>query len=198
LAQIRDDLGECTRCKLAPTRTRLVFGDGSPSADLVFVGEAPGHDEDQQGLPFVGAAGEMLTRMITNVLRLRRDQVYIGNLLKCRPPANRDPQPDEITMCTPFLDRQLASIGPRLIVALGRPAAQFLLGTTEPVGRLRGQVHHRGDVPVIVTYHPAYLLRSPHEKRKAMDDLQQIRAVLQQATGVELPPPLSGREAREH
>ncbi len=196
LDAVRADLGDCARCKLAETRTRLVFGDGSPSADLVFVGEAPGRDEDRRGIPFVGAAGQMLTRMITNVLRLERSEVYICNVLKCRPPGNRNPQPDEIAACTPFLDRQIEAIAPRLIVALGRPAARHLLDTDAPVGSLRGRLHRRGSVPVIVTYHPAYLLRSPHEKPKAMDDLMRIREHLQRSTGRDLPPPLSARDVR--
>ncbi len=196
LDEVRAELGDCQRCSLASDRNHLVFGDGDEGAEIVFVGEAPGEEEDRQGIPFVGAAGSMLTAMITNVLRLERSQVYICNILKCRPPGNRNPQPDEVAACTPFLNRQLAALAPRLIVALGRPAAQFLLDSTAPVGRLRGQLHQRGDVPVIVTYHPAYLLRNPAEKRKAMDDLQRIRQAYEDRTGKPLPPPLRKSQVR--
>ena len=196
LEDVRNALGDCQRCSLAAGRNRLVFGDGSESAEIVFVGEAPGEEEDRQGIPFVGAAGNMLNAMITNVLRFERSQVYICNILKCRPPGNRNPAPDEVAACTPFLEKQLRALAPRLIVALGRPAAQFLLDSDAPVGRLRGQLHERGDVPVIVTYHPAYLLRNPAEKRKAMDDLQQIRRAYEELTGRPLPPPLKRSQVR--
>ncbi len=193
LSSILGDLGPCRRCALCRGRRNLVFGEGNPHADLVFVGEAPGADEDRQGRPFVGAAGSMLTRMITHVLRLERDEVYICNVLKCRPPNNRDPEPEEVATCTPFLERQLGAISPRLIVALGRFAAQHLLDTDQSIARLRGTVHDRGGVGVLVTYHPAYLLRNPSDKRKAMDDLMLIRTQVQELTGRELPPPRKGR-----
>ncbi len=193
LDEIRRDLGECTRCDLAEHRTKLVFGAGSERARIVFVGEAPGADEDRSGVPFVGKAGRMLTDMITNVLRTERGKVYICNVLKCRPPGNRNPLPTEVMTCTPYLERQLASIRPLVIVALGRFAAQHLLHSDAPVGRLRGRVHELGDARLIVTYHPAYLLRNPEEKRKAMDDLMLIRATLEECTGEPLPPVIRGR-----
>ncbi len=190
LSPVRQELGECQRCALHDSRAHLVFGVGSPTADLVFVGEAPGFEEDRQGEPFVGPAGGMLTNMIHNVLRLQREDVYIANVLKCRPPRNRNPEPGEIAMCSPFLERQLDALQPRLIVALGRFAAQYLLDSTDGVGRLRGRVHprRRNGCPVVVTYHPAYLLRNPEDKRKAMDDLMLIRSALEEATGTPLPP----------
>lgn len=193
LSTIRADLGHCRRCGLARGRRQVVFGEGNPYAELVFVGEAPGADEDRQGRPFVGAAGKMLTDMITRVLQLEREDVYIGNVLKCRPPENRDPEAEEVATCTPFLERQLGAISPAVVVALGRFAAQYLLDTEDSIARLRGKVHERGSVGVVATYHPAYLLRNPSDKKKALDDLMLIRRVLQERTGRELPPPMSGR-----
>ncbi len=195
LSTIRGELGHCRRCELARGRRRLVFGEGNPYAELVFVGEAPGADEDRQGQPFVGAAGKMLTDMITRVLRLERDDVYICNVLKCRPPGNRDPEEVEVATCTPFLERQLSAIAPSLVVALGRFAAQHLLDTQGSIAALRGQLHDRGATQVVVTYHPAYLLRNPSDKKKALDDLMLIRRALEERTGRELPPPMRGRRA---
>ncbi len=168
----------CTRCGLAATRNRTVFGVGSPSADLVFVGEAPGEDEDRQGVPFVGRAGQLLTDIIVKGMGMRREDVYICNVLKCRPPLNRDPNPEEVHCCEPFLLRQLDLMHPKVICALGRHAAQTLLRTGESTGRLRGRWHNYHDIPFRVTYHPAYLLRQPSEKRKTWEDVKAIMKVL--------------------
>jgi len=189
LRTLRQQLGECQRCALHEARTSIVFGEGSPTAEIVFVGEAPGGEEDRQGRPFVGPAGTMLTAMITNVLRMERSDVYICNVLKCRPPRNRNPQPEEVACCTPVVEGQLAAIRPALIVALGRFATQYLLAEDGPVGRYRGRVRQRPDgTPVVVTYHPAYLLRNEGDKRKAMDDLMLVRTTYEQLTGKQLPP----------
>jgi DNA polymerase len=162
----------CTLCGLHGTRTQVVFGVGDEQADWLFVGEAPGADEDRQGEPFVGRAGQLLNAML-QALGLSRERVYIANILKCRPPRNRDPRPEEAQACRPYLQRQIELLSPRVIVALGRIAAQNLLQTDTPIGRLRGRRHVYGQtaIPVVVTYHPAYLLRSPLEKRKAWQDL---------------------------
>jgi DNA polymerase len=172
---LRTAVAACQACPLGRSRTNTVFGTGDVSADWMVVGEAPGENEDLQGEPFVGAAGQLLDRMLQAVGRSRQGQgaqgVYIANVLKCRPPANRNPQPPEIAQCEPFLVRQVALLRPRLILAMGRFAVQTLLGSNEPIGRLRGQVHHYQGVPVVVTYHPAYLLRNPIDKRKAWADL---------------------------
>jgi uracil-DNA glycosylase len=173
LAVVREDLGECTRCKLSPTRTNIVFGVGSPSASLMFVGEAPGAEEDRRGEPFVGAAGQLLDRMI-GAMGWTRDTVYIANVLKCRPPNNRDPAPDEVAECLPFLHRQIEAVAPRIIVALGKPAAQALLQTSAPISALRGRFHQFRGVRVMPTFHPAFLLRSPDRKRDAWSDLKQV------------------------
>jgi len=177
LSSIRADLGDCQRCKLAPTRTNIVFGSGNPNADLVFVGEAPGFDEDQQGLPFVGAAGQLLTKIIESTGVLRED-TYICNILKCRPPDNRNPEPDEVLQCSPFLKRQLASIKPKIVCCLGKFAAQNLLQSSDSITRLRGRFHDIDGMRVIATFHPAYLLRSPEKKREVWEDMKQIRAEL--------------------
>lgn len=177
LEQVRAALGDCRRCGLSDTRTHLVFGVGNPGAKLVFVGEAPGYDEDVQGEPFVGAAGKLLTKII-QAMGLTRDEVYICNILKCRPPGNRNPQPDEIDMCTPFLNRQLAAISPECICALGKFAAQTLLGTEAPISKLRGRFHEYNGIRLMPTYHPAYLLRNPEGKRDVWNDIQQIMGVL--------------------
>jgi DNA polymerase len=171
----------CTRCELARTRTQTVFGVGDPRAELMVIGEAPGADEDRQGEPFVGRAGQLLNSML-RAMGHPREKVYIANVLKCRPPGNRDPKPEEVACCLPYLQQQVDLIGPKLILALGRIAAQNLLATDTPIGRLRGQVHRFGTraTPLIVTYHPAYLLRSPGEKRKAWTDLKLVRAELAQ------------------
>ena len=170
----------CTRCDLHSGRTRTVFGEGNRTADWLLIGEAPGREEDLQGEPFVGRAGQLLNAML-QAIGLRREQVYIANILKCRPPNNRDPRPEEVVCCEPYLIRQIDLIQPRLILALGRIAAQNLLKTETPIGKLRGRVHQFRDtgIPLIATYHPAYLLRSPAEKRKAWEDLQLAVATAQ-------------------
>jgi len=177
LAAVRDDLGDCRRCKLAAGRTTLVFGVGSPTAELMFVGEGPGADEDVQGEPFVGRAGQLLTKMI-EAMGYRRDEVYIANVVKCRPPGNRNPEPDEIEACEPFLRRQIEAVGPKVIVALGKFAAQTLLRSAIPITKLRGTWSTYGGVRLMPTFHPAYLLRSPEEKKKAWADLQLVMAEL--------------------
>lgn len=164
----------CTRCRLAEGRHKVVFGCGNPSAELMFVGEGPGADEDRQGLPFVGAAGELLTRII-QAIEMTREQVYIANVVKCRPPGNRDPQPDEVAACRGYLEKQIALVRPRVLVALGKVAAQTLLGNDAPIGRMRGQWHQVHGIPTMVTYHPAALLRNPALKRPTWEDIQQVR-----------------------
>ncbi len=171
LEDIRADLGECTRCRLSAGRTNIVFGEGNPESDLVFVGEGPGYDEDRSGRPFVGAAGQLLTRIIA-AIGFKRDEVYICNIIKCRPPNNRNPQPDEIRSCLPFLKRQLQCIEPRFVCALGKFAAQTLLETDTPISRLRGRLHRLGEMRVLPTFHPAYLLRNPEKKRQVWQDMQ--------------------------
>jgi len=178
LLELREALGDCRRCKLAPHRTQIVFGVGNPSARLLFVGEGPGQDEDRQGEPFVGRAGKLLTEIIVKGLRLRRDDVYIANVVKCRPPRNRNPEPDEVLACEPFLIRQIQLIGPEVIVALGKFAAQTLLRTTTPISRLRGTWHDYHGIRLMPTFHPAYLLRNPAEKRLVWDDVKQVMGVL--------------------
>jgi uracil-DNA glycosylase len=173
LAAIREELGDCTRCKLAGKRTNIVYGVGNPDAPLVFVGEAPGADEDRTGEPFVGAAGQLLTKMI-EAMGLGRGDVYICNILKCRPPGNRNPEPDEIAECEPFLKKQLAAIRPRMIVALGKFAAQCLLRSDAPISRLRGTWKAYEGIPLMPTYHPAFLLRTPSAKREVWADLQEV------------------------
>lgn len=173
LEGVRVELGDCHRCRLGAGRTNLVFGVGNPAARLVFVGEAPGGDEDQQGIPFVGEAGQLLTKII-QAMGFRRDEVYICNVLKCRPPQNRNPQPDEIEQCHPFLLKQLRAIGPEVIVALGTFAAQTLLRTKEPISKLRGVFHDYHGIPLMPTFHPAYLLRNAGMKREVWDDMQKV------------------------
>jgi len=173
LEAVRADLGDCQRCQLAGGRKNIVFGAGNPLAKLVFVGEGPGFEEDQQGLPFVGPAGQLLTRII-EAINLDRNQVYICNVIKCRPAGNRNPQPDEINACFPFLERQLAAIQPDFIVALGTFAAQTLLGTSTPISRLRGRFHEYNGIKVLPTYHPAYLLRNPDMKRAVWEDMKML------------------------
>jgi uracil-DNA glycosylase len=177
LERIREDLGDCTRCRLHKQRNKLVFGEGNPRAELVFVGEGPGHDEDVQGLPFVGRAGKLLTQMI-EAMRLRRDQVYICNVVKCRPPENRKPEDDEVATCSPYLYRQLEVIGPKAIVCLGATAAQALLKTKDSISRYRGQWFDFRGTKLLVTYHPAYLLRNPNAKSDVWKDLQKVMAHL--------------------
>jgi uracil-DNA glycosylase family 4 len=180
LRVIREDLGDCTRCKLhGQGRTQIVFGVGNPSADLMFVGEAPGGDEDIQGIPFVGRAGQLLTRII-EAIGLTRDEVYIANVIKCRPPGNRNPDPDEVEQCEPFLFRQIDAIKPRVIVALGTFAAKTLLKTQDPISRLRGRVYEYRGAKLIPTFHPAFLLRSPDRKRDVWEDMKKVRALLEE------------------
>ena len=178
LAGIRAEIGDCTRCKLHGLgRTQIVFGVGNPNADLMFVGEAPGADEDIQGIPFVGRAGQLLTKMI-EAMGFTRDAVYIANVLKCRPPGNRNPEPDEIATCEPFLFQQLASVEPKVVIALGAFAARTLLKTDAPISRLRGRVFDYRGAKLIPTFHPSFLLRSPANKREAWDDLKLALSIL--------------------
>jgi len=171
LRMIREDIGDCTRCALHKGRNRLVFADGSPTGRLMFVGEGPGADEDAQGLPFVGRAGQLLNNMIT-AMGLTREEVYIANVVKCRPPGNRTPEPEEANTCSPFLFRQIDVVRPEVIVALGATAATYLLGQRQPLAGLRGRVHSFRGTKLIVTYHPAFLLRDPRQKKEAWADLQ--------------------------
>lgn len=171
LRLIREDIGDCTRCALHKGRNKLVFADGDPNARLMFVGEGPGADEDAQGLPFVGRAGQLLNNMI-NAMGLKREDVYIANVVKCRPPQNRTPEPDEANTCSPFLFRQIDVVRPEVIVALGATAATYLLGQRQPLAALRGRVHSFRSSKLIVTYHPAFLLRDPRQKKEAWADLQ--------------------------
>ena len=182
LQLIRDEIGECTRCPLHKGRNKLVFGDGSPTARLMFVGEGPGADEDAQGLPFVGKAGQLLNNMIA-AMGLRREEVYIANVVKCRPPGNRVPEQEEGATCTPFLFRQIDVIRPQVLVALGATAATWLLGARQPLAGLRGRVHAFRGAQLIVTYHPAYLLRDPRQKKEAWADLQ----IAMRELGLKLP-----------
>jgi uracil-DNA glycosylase family 4 len=177
LERIREDIGECTRCRLHRQRTNIVFGVGNPKAELVFVGEGPGHDEDVQGIPFVGRAGKLLTQII-EAMGLRREDVYICNVVKCRPPENRTPEKDEIATCSPFLVRQLDAIRPKVIVCLGSIAAQMLLGTNQPISRFRGEWFDYRGARLLSTYHPAYLLRNPNAKGEVWKDLQKVMAAL--------------------
>jgi DNA polymerase len=178
LAAIREDLGDCVRCKLHGLgRRQIVFGVGNPNADLMFVGEAPGADEDIQGEPFVGRAGQLLTKII-EAIGLRREDVYIANVLKCRPPNNRNPEPDEVQQCEPFLLRQIDSVKPKVIVALGKFGAQCLLKTNDPITRLRGREYKFRDAILIPTYHPAYLLRTPSAKRDVWEDMKRVKELI--------------------
>ncbi len=174
LDALRTELGDCRRCKLWQGRTHLVFGVGNPHADLMFVGEGPGRDEDLQGEPFVGRAGQLLTEIVTKGMKLRREDVYIANVIKCRPPDNRNPEPDEIAACQPFLLRQVELVGPRVIVALGTFAAQTLLGTRTPISKLRGRWHDYHGIRLMPTLHPAYLLRNPNDKRLVWEDIKLV------------------------
>jgi uracil-DNA glycosylase family 4 len=182
LLKIREDLGECTRCKLHKGRNKIVFGDGNPKAQLVFVGEGPGADEDAQGLPFVGRAGKLLTQMI-EAMGLQRKDVYICNVVKCRPPENRAPEPDEVAACSPFLMRQIDSIQPKVIVCLGATAAKTILNTTRGISQFRGEWLEWRGYKLMATYHPAYLLRNPPAKADVWKDLQKVMAEL----GLQLP-----------
>jgi DNA polymerase len=180
LVAVRTDIGDCTRCKLhALGRRQIVFGVGSAEADLMFVGEAPGADEDIQGIPFVGRAGQLLTRII-EAIGLRREDVYIANVIKCRPPGNRNPEQDEVETCEPFLFQQIDIIKPKVIVALGTFAARALLRTLDPISRLRGRVYEYRGAKLIPTFHPAYLLRNPASKREVWEDMKLVRKLLKE------------------
>jgi len=178
--ELRLAVAGCTRCHLSASRTHTVFGVGDQNADWMIIGEAPGAEEDRRGEPFVGRAGKLLDEMLRAVGQ-GRDRVFIANILKCRPPNNRDPRPEESAACRSYLDRQIELVAPRIILAVGRIAAQLLLDTDAPVGQLRGVVHRLGDMPLVVTYHPAYLLRSPAQKRKAWSDLRLASRVAEEA-----------------
>ncbi len=178
LQTLKDEVLPCTKCKLAKTRNQVVFGEGNPRARVFFIGEAPGANEDRTGRPFVGRAGQLLDRIIENAMGLRREEVFIGNVNKCRPPGNRQPAPDEVAACLPFLKRQVSIIRPEVIVTLGRVAAANLLSTTLPMGKLRGlQLSYEG-IPVVATWHPAYLLRNPSAKAGTWDDIKRVNRLL--------------------
>jgi DNA polymerase len=182
LAALRLDIGDCTRCKLHTMgRTQVVFGVGNPNADLMFVGEAPGADEDIHGIPFIGRAGQLLTKII-EAIGMTREDVYIANVIKCRPPQNRNPEPDEVETCEPFLFRQIDIIQPKVIVALGKFGAQTLLRTLDPISRLRGRVFEYRGAKLIPTFHPAYLLRNPSSKREVWEDMKLVRQLLTDGT----------------
>jgi uracil-DNA glycosylase len=184
LLAIREEIGDCTRCKLHRLgRRQIVFGVGNPNADLMFVGEAPGADEDLQGIPFVGRAGQLLTKII-EAIGLAREDVYIANVIKCRPPENRNPEPDEVESCEPFLFQQIDRIKPKVIVALGTFAAKALLKTQDSISRLRGRVYDYRGAKLIPTFHPAFLLRSPDRKRDVWEDMKKVRALLAESDEV--------------
>jgi DNA polymerase len=182
LQAVREDIGDCQRCRLSSTRKTIVFGQGNPNARLMFVGEAPGADEDEQGLAFVGKAGQLLTKII-EAIGMRRDDVYIVNVLKCRPPQNRNPEPDEVLSCQPFLERQIDAIRPTVLVGLGKFGAHWLLKTAEPITRLRGRLGQYRGITVMPTYHPAYLLRNPGAKKEVWEDMKVVRALLNEGNG---------------
>lgn len=177
LPDLQKFIAGCTRCKLAPTRTQIVFGQGNPKADLMFVGEAPGRDEDEQGLAFVGRAGQLLTKII-EAMGTTREDVYITNVLRCRPPNNRNPEPDEVASCMPFLEENIRLVSPKVVVALGTFATQAVLGTDEPIGRLRGRWQSARGVRVMPTFHPSFLLRSPERKKDVWEDMKLVRDYL--------------------
>jgi DNA polymerase len=184
LEQMEKAISKCEKCSLGATRTKFVFGAGNPGADVMFIGEAPGRDEDLQGEPFVGRAGQLLDKILA-AIKFRRDDVYIANILKCRPPNNRDPQPDEMKTCSPYLLKQIKLIKPKIICALGRISAQALLETTTPLGKLRRRWHDFKGIPLIVTYHPAALLRFQSYKKDVWEDVQMLRAKYDELTGGE-------------
>ncbi|MFN3480016.1 MAG: uracil-DNA glycosylase [Thermodesulfovibrionales bacterium] len=173
LRELRKEIGDCRRCKLSKQRKNIVFGEGSPETSIMFIGEAPGSEEDIQGRPFVGEAGQLLTRLI-NKMGFKREDVYIANIVKCRPPFNRDPEEDEIVTCFPFLKRQIEIVRPRIIVSLGRISARTILNTKIPITKLRGRFYEYEDIPVMPTFHPAYLLRNPKDKWLVWSDMQQV------------------------
>lgn len=179
LEEIREEIGDCQRCKLCQARTHIVFGVGNSQADLMFVGEAPGADEDAQGIPFVGRAGRLLTKII-EAIDLEREQVYIANILKCRPPGNRDPEPDEVATCEGFLFKQIEAIQPKVVVALGRHAAQTLLRTRTPISQLRGRFFQFSNRLLLPTFHPSFLLRNPGAKREVWEDMKLVRKKLRE------------------
>ena len=178
LEELRSNIGDCQRCKLGKTRTKLVFGVGNPDAKIVFVGEGPGRDEDIQGEPFVGRAGQLLTDIITKGMKMKREDVYICNVVKCRPPENRNPEADEVDACEGFLIKQLEVIKPEIVVALGTFAAQTLLKTDLPISKLRGRFHDYKGIQVMPTFHPSYLLRNPEKKKEAWEDIKMVIARL--------------------
>ena len=178
LKAVREELGDCRRCRLASGRKTIVFGQGNPSAELMFIGEAPGAEEDEQGLAFVGRAGQLLTDIIEKGLKMRRSDTFIANILKCRPPQNRNPEPDEVLACQPFLEAQIRAIRPRVIVGLGKFGAHWLLKTAEPITRLRGRIGEYEGIPVMPTYHPAYLLRNPAGKKDVWEDMKAVLRLL--------------------
>lgn len=178
LEAIREDLGDCHRCKLAGGRKTIVFGSGNPRAELLFVGEGPGADEDEQGLPFVGRAGQLLTQMIEKGMKIPRPDVYICNVVKCRPPENRKPEKDEVAACRQFVERQIDAVKPRAIVVLGATAVETLLGLHQSMGSLRGRWQEFHGIPLMITYHPAFLLRDPNRKPEAWEDLKKVMALL--------------------
>ncbi|HWP56875.1 MAG TPA: uracil-DNA glycosylase [Candidatus Acidoferrales bacterium] len=180
LSELKAAIGDCRRCKLWPGRTHLVFGVGNPKAEIMFIGEGPGRDEDLQGEPFVGRAGQLLTDIITKGMGLRREDVYIANVIKCRPPENRNPEPDEIESCEPFLQRQIDLVRPKIIVALGKFAVQTLLRTKVPIMRLRGNWHQYRGIKLMPTLHPAYLLRNPGDKKLVWEDIKKVIQALKQ------------------
>jgi DNA polymerase len=182
LTEFYHQIKECQKCRLAKGRTNFVFGTGSPNAKLMCIGEAPGYEEDKVGEPFVGAAGQLLNRIL-EAIGFSREEVYIANVVKCRPPGNRDPQPDESAECLPYLRKQIELIQPKLILALGRIAAQNLLGTTDPLSKLRGRVHRLGEMQVMATYHPAALLRNQQWKREAWEDVKKLRRIYDDVVG---------------
>jgi uracil-DNA glycosylase len=179
LAAVREELGDCTRCKLHKVRKNIVFGEGNPNAALVFVGEGPGQEEDLQGRPFVGAAGQLLTDIIVKGMQLKREDVYICNIVKCRPPGNRNPEPDEIEACEPFLIKQLRAINPQIIIGLGNVAVKTLLKTKEGITSLRGNWKTYQGIPLMPTFHPAYLLRTPSDKKLVWEDIKKVIAELE-------------------
>jgi len=183
LEKLREEIGECQRCKLSKERKHIVFGEGNPDAALMFIGEAPGKEEDIQARPFVGDAGKLLTRMIEK-MGLAREDVYIGNIVKCRPPLNRDPEEDEMKTCSPFIDRQIEIISPKVIVSLGRVSAQTLIATKIPISKLRGRFYEYKGIPLMPTFHPAYLLRNPKDKWLVWEDMQKVLELLKEKGGL--------------